>query len=356
LPKFEPLRRQPIRILGGTDMKRLFSLLLLGAALALVAAACGEDEQAGTTATAPPTGTAAPATATPTGAAEGYPLTVNDMLDRSVDIETEPQRVVATSPTTVEMVYAVGGTLVAHDASSNYPPEVADLPAVGRAYAPDFEGIVAQNPDLVIADSINQARFLQQFEALSVPVLMVGAASFEEVETGMQLVAQALGLSSEAELAIAKLEQERDDLIAQVPDQPVKALILIMDADQRIYAAKPDTYVGSLAQALKAENPATGLSGAAGPYPGYVLLSAEQAVTENPDVILTISPAPAPAPKLSDVLKGVPGYSDLDAVKTGKVHELDVDLFLQAPGPRVVEAMRAMFELLYGTTPVAPGE
>jgi iron complex transport system substrate-binding protein len=336
-------------------MKKLLSLLLLGVALALVAAACGGDEEAETTATAPPTGTAAAATATPTGPAAGYPLTVNDMMDRSVNIADKPQRVVATSPTTVEMVYAVGGTLVAHDVSSDYPPEVVDLPAVGRAYAPDFEGIVAQNPDLVIADSINQARFLQQFEALGVPVLMVGAASFEEVETGMQLVAEALGLSSEAELAITKMRQDRDDLIAQVPEQQTKTLILIMDADQRIYAAKPDTYVGSLAQMLKAENPATGLSGAAGPYPGYVLLSAEQAVTENPNVILTISPAPAPVPKLSDVLKDVPGYSDLDAVKAGKVHELDVSLFLQAPGPRVVEAMRAMFELLYGTAPVVPG-
>jgi iron complex transport system substrate-binding protein len=338
-------------------MTRLLSLLLLAAALILVAAACEDDEgEVESTATAAPTGTAAATTAATDTVAAGYPLTVNDMMDRSVTIATEPQRVVATSPTTVEVVYAVGGTLVAHDVSSNYPPEVVDLPAVGRAYAPDFEGIVAQDPDLVIADSINQARFLQQFEALGVPVLMVGAASFDEVETGMQLVGQALGLSSEAELAVEKMREDRGDLIAQVPEQQVKVLILIMDADQRIYAAKPDTYVGSLAQALKAENPATGLSGAAGPYPGYVLLSAEQAVTENPDVILTISPAPAPAPKLSEVLKDVPGYADLDAVTGGKVHELDVDLFLQAPGPRVVEAMRVMFSLLYGTTPVAPGE
>ena len=337
-------------------MKRLLLLLLVGAALILVAAACEEDEEeVGGTATVRPTGTPA-ATAAPTGtAAAGYPLTLTDMMGRNVTIAAEPQRVVATSPTAVETVYAVGGTLVARDASSEYPPEVADLPAVGRAYAPDFEGIVAQDPDLVIADSINQARFVQQFEALGVPVLMVGAASFKQAEGAMSLVGQALGLSSEAELAISKLDQDRVDLIAQVPQQQVKVLILIMDADRRIYAAKPDTYVGSLAELLKAENPAEGLSGAAGPYPGYVLLSAEQAVTENPDVILTISPAPEPAPRLSDILKDVPGYSDLDAVKEGNVHDLDVDLFLQAPGPRVVEAMRAMFSLLYGTTPVVPG-
>jgi iron complex transport system substrate-binding protein len=339
-------------------MKKLLSLLLVGAVLILVAAACeDEEEEVGGTATARPTGTAAAATAAPTStpAAAGYPLTLKDMMGRSVTIAAQPQRVIATSPTTVESVYAIGGTLVARDATSDYPPEVADLPAVGRAYAPDFEGIVAQNPDLVIADSINQARFVQQFEVLGVPVLMAGAASFDDVETAMRLVGQALGLSSEAELAITKLEQDRDDLIAQVPQQQVKVLILIMDADRRIYAAKPDTYVGSLAQLLKAENPAAGLSGAAGPYPGYVLLSAEQAVTENPDVILTISPAPAPAPQLSEILKDVPGYSDLDAVKAGGVHELDVTLFLQAPGPRVIEAMRAMFSLLYGTAPVVPG-
>jgi len=334
-------------------MKKLLLLLLLGAALILVAAACDEDEGTEGTATAQPTGTPA-AAASPTGAAS-YPLTLKDMMGRDVTIAAKPQRVVATSPTTVEMVYAVGGTLVARDATSDYPPDVANLPAVGRAYAPDFEGIAAQNPDLVIADSINQARFVQQFETLGVPVLMAGAASFDDVETGMKLVGQALGLSSKAQLATTKMKLDRDYLIAQVPQQTVKALILIMDADRRIYAAKPDTYVGSLAQLLKAENPAAGLSGAAGPYPGYVLLSVEQAVTENPDVILTISPAPEPAPRLSDVLKDVPGYSDLDAVKAGKVHELDVTLFLQAPGPRVVEAMRAMFSLLYGTTPVVQG-
>jgi iron complex transport system substrate-binding protein len=337
-------------------MKRLLSLLLLTMALILVAAACEEDEEeVESTATAGPTGTPA-AAASPTGtAAAGYPLTLTDMLGRSVTIEAQPQRVVATSPTTVETVYAVGGTLVAHDASSDYPPEVADLPAVGRAYAPDFEGIVAQDPDLIVADSINQARFVDQFEALGVPVLMVGAASFDDVKTGMSLVGQALGLSSEAELVAAKMDQDRVDLIGQIPQEQVKALILIMDADRRIYAAQPDTYVGSLAEMLKAENPAEGLSGAAGPYPGYVLLSVEQAVTENPDVILTISPAPPPAPMLSEILKDVPGYSDLDAVTTGNVYELDVDLFLQAPGPRVIEAMRAMFSLLYGTEPVVPG-
>jgi ABC-type Fe3+-hydroxamate transport system substrate-binding protein len=136
--------------------------------------------------------------------------------------------------------------------------------------------------------------------------------------------------------------------------EQVKVLILIMDADRRIYAAKPDTYVGSLAKA-EAENPAEGFQARLAPI-GYVLPKALSKRCGEPGRHPDHQSAPAPAPKLSEVLTDVPGYSDLDAVTTGKVHELDVDFFLQAPGPRVVEAMRVMFSLLYGTTPTVPGE
>ena len=43
----------------------------------------------------------------------------------------------------------------------------------------------------------------------------------------------------------------------------------------------------------------------------------------------------------------VPGYNSLDAVKEGRVYELSVKLFLQAPGPRVIEALDEMAHLLY---------
>ena len=79
-----------------------------------------------------------------------------------------------------------------------------------------------------------------------------------------------------------------------------------------------------------------------GPYPGYALFSSEQAIKTNPDVILTISPAPEPAPRLSAMLPRIPGYAGLDAVANGRVSEVSVDLFLQAPGPRIVDAIEEL--------------
>jgi iron complex transport system substrate-binding protein len=326
-------------------MSKYLWLLALIALLALTAMACEEEEEEGTpTATVSATPTAA---ATPTPA-EGaaYPITVTDMMDRSVTIEAAPQRIVATSPTTLETLYAVGGTAVASTSPSDYPPEAKNLPQVGRAYAPDFESIVAQNPDLVIADAVNQARFVNQFEALGAPVVMVGAESFDDVVDGMRLVGEVLGLSDETEAAIADLEADRDALLASVPGEDVTVLILIADEERNIYAAKPESYVGSLAEMLGATNPAKGLP-PTGPYPGYTLYSTEQAVQVDPDVVLTISPAPPPVPPLSEVLPSVPGYSSLDAVKEDRLYEISAKLFLQAPGPRVVEALEEMAQLLY---------
>ena len=113
-------------------MSRYLWILALIVLLALAAVACEEDEEEGTpTATATPTPTVA-ATGTP---AEGvaYPVTVTDMMDRSVTIEAAPQRIAATSPTTLETLYAVGGTAVARESTSDC--DAIDVVRVGGPIA-----------------------------------------------------------------------------------------------------------------------------------------------------------------------------------------------------------------------------
>ena len=115
-------------------------------------------------------------------------------------------------------------------------------------------------------------------------------------------------------------------------------MILISDQDQSLYAARPESYTGLIAEIVGLHNKAEGLDDS-GPYPGFAMVSPEFVLGANPDIILTISPAPEPAPKLSDSIKRIPPFAGLTAIQQNNVFEADLTLFLQSPGPRIVDAV-----------------
>ena len=115
-------------------------------------------------------------------------------------------------------------------------------------------------------------------------------------------------------------------------------MLLISDQDRNLYAARPESYTGLIADTIGMDNKAAGLPDS-GPFPGFALMSTEAILMSNPDVLVTITPAPAPAPRLSDSIKQIPPFAGLTAIQTNSVVEADVTLFLQAPGPRIVEAV-----------------
>ena len=66
----------------------------------------------------------------------------------------------------------------------------------------------------------------------------------------------------------------------------------------------------------------------------------------------SVIPAPAPAPRLSNMLPMVPGFGSLPAVINGNLHEVSSDLLLTAPGPRIVDAVEEIAGLLNTSSPV----
>jgi len=105
------------------------------------------------------------------------------------------------------------------------------------------------------------------------------------------------------------------------------------------------TYLGDMAKRLGATNIADSEADA-GPFPGYAQLSIEAIVDADPDFVFTVtrgSPTPMPETMASD-----PIWSSLSAFQNGRAIELDNRLFVEAPGPRFIEAMAQLLEILYG--------
>ena len=263
------------------------------------------------------------------------PVVIVDALGQEITFEKVPEKIASISPTATEMLYAAGGTAILRDRASNFPDEVQSLPDVGSAYDPSMETIISNQPDLVIIEALTQARFAAIFSQSGLKVVAVKAETVSDVTGNISMIGKIIGKEAVAEKAVAEIQGRLDSVGA---DDNRTVLILISDQDRNLYAARPESYTGLIADTIGMDNKAAGLPDS-GPFPGFALMSTEAILMSNPDVLVTITPAPAPAPRLSESIKQIPPFAGLTAIRTNSVVEADVTLFLQAPGPRIVEAV-----------------
>ena len=267
--------------------------------------------------------------------AKAKAVIVIDALGNEIEFDGIPDKVATISPTATEMLYAAGGVSVLRDRASKYPAEVTELPNVGSAYNPSIEEIVKAKPDLVIIEALTQARFIPVLAQAGLKVMAVKAETKEDITSNILNIGKVIGKESEA---IDKIK-DIDNRLSEIGSEDGRTvLLLISDQDRNLYAARPESYTGLIAQTIGMVNKAAGLPDA-GPYPGFALMSPESILMADPDVIIALSPAPPPAPRLSNMLTQIPPFAGLKAIRTGSILEGDVDLFLQSPGPRIVEAV-----------------
>ena len=172
--------------------------------------------------------------------------------------------------------------------------------------------------------------------------MAVKAETLEDIKKGISGIGILIGESDRASERISDIE---DRIVGAGSDDGRSVLTLISDQDNNLYAARPESYTGLITDTVGMVNKAAGLPDS-GPYPGFAMMSPEMVLMANPDIILTISPAPEPAPRLSALLTHIPPFAGLKAMQTGGVIEVDVALFLQAPGPRIVDAVEFLKQRL----------
>lgn len=305
----------------------LFVLLTL-----LVLSACGQ--------TTPPATTSNTPTAEPASVLDYYGTPV-------VFPEAAPQRIVSLTPSTSEILAALGleEHVVAVDSFTDYPAEMAEKPVVSDATGGyDVELITSHQPDLVLSSAGFSKGSLAEMQNANLTVVDLPGANFQEAIDQILTIGRLTFTEDVAEQVVADMQQEIDAVAEQVADTTAPQVLLMVD-----YAHSPGRpYVfggGSFGDELLEKANAINIFHDNTESGGYPQVTDEAIISKNPDVVILTELPDFGGYKPDDVY-GLSTWGSVTAVEERQVHYINSNI-IQRPGPRLAQALRCIAQVVH---------
>ncbi len=284
------------------------------------------------------------------GLALAAPIQIRDGLGRSVTVNAPAKRIVALSLTATEILIDIGANPIGRPSSATHPDTALRIPEVGSAYRPDLEKILGLRPDLLIGSVGTTAAAARQLGALPMPLIVTPDSSLKDVYDTYTLFGKLTSREAYAQARLDFLKSKIKRSLAKVPKVTKPKVLALLAAGGQVFSTTDETYIGDLLEKAGANNVAKGTPSADPRQPGFVVLSLEQIVAANPDVIVAfraVTATGAVAPSPIERLEQSAAWKNLNAVRNNRVHILSSDPFVTAPGPRAVETLDTLISLLY---------
>jgi len=267
----------------------------------------------------------------------------------------QPDRIVSTSPSITEALFALGlgPHVVGVSNYCEYPPQVKDLPKVGTYLRPDAERIARLKPDLVIVHKLAN-ELTNRLTALHIAYAEVGRAggltdAYEEIRQ----IGEATGAKELAEKLIASMHARLDQIRTQTIGKKKPSVMFVIGRDPgtltNLIVVGRDSFLDELIEVAGGVNVIAEQSSQ--PYPH---ISLETILRNQPDVLIDMGDmgsGPGERERKAKESRALwDALPNLSAVKQGHVYCLTSTAFV-VPGPRSVEAAEILFALLQGKKP-----
>jgi iron complex transport system substrate-binding protein len=248
---------------------------------------------------------------------------------RGVEREVASPRVISLVPSVTETIFALGAAdhLLAVTTYCTHPEEARFIPKVGDLTSPSYERIVELDPDIVYLTLPLQRNILDDLTKLGIHCSDVSPESFDEIFSSIKGIARDLGLEKKGESFVEGLEDSLEWEIRERIDPPVSVYLEL--SDRPLYTVGRRSFINEVLVA------AGGLNVFGDVDQAYFVTSSEELLNHPPEAIVLLY-------KSEEDLENRVGWSGIPAVEEGRVvRGLDLDL-LSRPGPRVVDAIRAL--------------
>ncbi|MCO6509624.1 MAG: hemin ABC transporter substrate-binding protein [Aridibacter famidurans] len=256
-----------------------------------------------------------------------------------------PARIVTVGGSVTETAFALGAgdLVVATDTSSIFPEQATKLPQIGYQRSISAEGVISQNPTLLLVSSeAGPPPALRQIESSGIKVVNVeNENTIDGARAQIRTIAEALGRKPKGEELIRELDNRLKDAQKCVEsiEEPPKVLFIYARGAGAVNVSGSGTAADSMIALSGGENAIDG-------FEGFKPLTPESLVAAAPDVILIPERAMGSIGGLEGV-KRLPGISDTPAFRNGRFVVVD-DLLLLVFSPRLGDAVLELCTKLRG--------
>lgn len=234
------------------------------------------------------------------------------------------------------------------------PDRYLEVEEIGSSFSPDFEKVLAVGTELLIGDSLFKEKIDATAKQYGIDTFYIDTSTYESFLFGIDELGRKIGKEEEATNIIARFQEPLNNL--KDINKDLKVAIIFGTSESNMLATE-DTYVGSLIKALGLKNVVTEITGSTSlssevheTNSSYVNLNLEQLLQNQPDVILrfghgNIEEANRAFEKL---FNENPAWKNLEAVKNGKIYDLDPNIFGSSANNHVDEALMQLGEIFNG--------
>ena len=261
----------------------------------------------------------------------------------------QPMRIVSTSPSITETLFALGlgSRVVGVSTYCHFPPEVERLPKVGTYLKPSVEVIARLKPDLVILERLPNA-VREQLQVLSIRPAEIDYGTLRQNLDSIVAIGRAAGAESAARALTGRMNDGLAALRKRSDGRTPRSMVFVVGRTpgelQGLVVVGGGSYLSELIEI------AGGRNAFADSKQAYVKTSLESVLRRNPDVLIDMGEM-AETKGVTDRAKRAvvnlwSARSSLTAVHEGRVFAVASDIFV-VPGPRMVDAAEAFAGMLY---------
>jgi iron complex transport system substrate-binding protein len=251
-----------------------------------------------------------------------------------VTVTRKPTRIVSLSPTSTEMLFAIGAgaQVIAVDDQSDYPKNAPRTKLSG--FTPNVEAIAAYKPDLVVA-SFDPKGLVAALRKLRITVVLhPAAATLTDAYRQIDQLGKLTGNRQQASSVAVRMQKRIREIVASA--KPRRSLSVYHELGPDFYSATSATFVGRVYKLFGVSNIADAADSTSS---GYPQLSPEYIISRSPDLIVladSVCCSQTPA-----TVAARPGWNRIAAVRTGSIVRMD-DSIASRWGPRIVNFVRAV--------------